>query len=78
MAREHGFDEESLRDGVLLLLGEVGEMARAVREEGGLKFSAGRLAKPKFISDELADCMIYLFPIANLAHVDSERVLRQK
>jgi NTP pyrophosphatase (non-canonical NTP hydrolase) len=72
------FEQEALRDVVLLLMEEVGELARAVRREIGLKTSQGRQNGGNVIAHELADCLIYLLDIANLANVDLDTALREK
>jgi len=77
MVRARGFQDESLRDVVLLLFEEVGELAKAVRKEVGLKVDLSK-QNYKGISDELADCLIYLMDIANLVNVNLDDALREK
>jgi NTP pyrophosphatase (non-canonical NTP hydrolase) len=71
-----GFQDESVRDVVLLFVEEVGELAKAVRTMSGLKVSGSQ--SHKAISDELADCLIYLLDLANLSGVNLETALRDK
>lgn len=66
MVRLRNFDQESLRDVVLLLIEEVGELTKAVRREVGLMVDLSKIEDYKSISHELADCLIYLLDIANL------------
>jgi len=73
---ERGFSDESIRDVVLLLVEEVGELAKAIRRQSGLKVENG--ADPNVVREELADCLIYLVDIANLADVCLEDALREK
>jgi NTP pyrophosphatase (non-canonical NTP hydrolase) len=73
-----GFDDESVRDVVLLLVEEVGELAKAVRRQIGLKVEATNRDNVKTIADEVADCLIYLLDIANLVGLDLEIALRSK
>jgi NTP pyrophosphatase (non-canonical NTP hydrolase) len=73
-----GFDDESIRDVVLLLVEEVGELAKAVRRAMGLKTSPSSSREQKTVSHELADCLIYLLDIANLADIDLEQAFQEK
>jgi NTP pyrophosphatase (non-canonical NTP hydrolase) len=75
MVHIRGFDKETLRDVVLLLIEEVGELAKAVRKRTGLKTDP---EADKSIDIELADCLIYLLDIANLANVDLDAAFRTK
>ena len=72
--RERGFGDESIRDVVLLLVEEVGELAKATRKAGGLMVGDTN----KTVSSEIADCLIYLCDIANLAGVSLDESLRLK
>lgn len=78
MVQLRGFGQETLRDVVLLLVEEVGELAKAVRSEIGLKMSEANRGPSKSIAHELADCLIYILDVANLAGVDLESALREK
>jgi NTP pyrophosphatase (non-canonical NTP hydrolase) len=60
---ERGFDKETPQDAVLLLIEEVGELARAIRNSVGL---ARADAGDSEIADELADVQLYLVHLANL------------
>jgi NTP pyrophosphatase (non-canonical NTP hydrolase) len=61
-----------------LLVEEVGELAKAIRFDQGLKLSSNDIEHTKSIDSELADCLIYLINLANLADVDLEKALREK
>ena len=78
MVMSKGFSSESPRDVVLLLVEEVGELARGVREETGLKVRRRVTARRKRISEELADCLIYLADLANLSDVDLRQAVQDK
>ena len=78
MVHVRGFDKETLRDVVLLLVEEVGELAKAVRRRTGLKTAAADPEAHKSVALELADCLIYLLDIANLAEVDLDSAFREK
>jgi NTP pyrophosphatase (non-canonical NTP hydrolase) len=57
MVRLRGFDQETLWDVVLLLVEEVGELAKAVRKRSGLKIAATDPEAHKSVALELADCL---------------------
>jgi len=78
MVNKRGFSEESLADVMLLLVEEIGELAKAVRHKTGLKVSRQNLDRSLSIKAELADCLIYLLDIANLAGIDLENAFRDK
>ncbi len=73
-----GFDDESMRDVMLLLVEEVGELAKAIRREIGLKVGVTKPEDRKKVAHELADCLIYLLDIANLAEIDLDDAFRAK
>ena len=78
IVRYRGFSEEDLTDVALLLFEEVGELAKAIRTETGLKVEERDLRHRKSLRVELADCLIYLADLANLANVSLEDALREK
>lgn len=73
-----GFSEESLTDVALLLVEEVGELAKAIRYKTGLKVAMENLDSSLSIEAELADCLVYVLDLANLSNVDLEHALREK
>jgi NTP pyrophosphatase (non-canonical NTP hydrolase) len=73
-----GFDNESVRDVMLLLVEEVGELAKAIRREIGLKVGVSKPEDRKNVAQELADCLIYLLDIANLADIDLDSAFLAK
>lgn len=64
-----GFADETPRDILLLLLEEVGELAKALRKVGGLKIDV-RDSRACAAAPELADVLIYLLDLANALSVD--------
>lgn len=78
MVKTRGFSEEGLTDVALLLVEEVGELARAIRFKTGLKVPVERLKSVKSLESELADCLVYLLDLANLANIDLEQAFRAK
>jgi NTP pyrophosphatase (non-canonical NTP hydrolase) len=78
MVHARGFEQETLRDVVLLFIEEVGELAKAVRRELGLKIDLSKQKGKKLVPHELADCLVYLLDMANLAGIDLEAAFRGK
>ena len=74
---ERGFSDESPRDILLLLIEEVGELAKAVRKAGGLKTDV-REPRDVAIGPELADVLIYVLDLANALSVDLAEALVAK
>jgi len=73
-----GFEKETLRDVMLLLVEEVGELAKAVRKRTGLKIAVADPDVHRSVAMELADCLIYLLDLANLAEIDLDAAFRSK
>lgn len=67
IAKNNGWNNESARDTMLLLIEEVGELARAIRKHEGLKRTSRYNVE---VEDELADVMIYLIHLSNILKVD--------
>jgi NTP pyrophosphatase (non-canonical NTP hydrolase) len=78
MVQLRGFDDESVRDVMLLLVEEIGELAKSIRREIGLKVGASKPEDRKKVAHELADCLIYLLDIANLEEIDLDEAFRAK
>lgn len=78
MVRKRGFEKETMQDVLLLLIEEVGELARAVRSFTGLKISRRQLDNYENLGQELADCLVYLIDLANLANIKLEDAFREK
>ncbi len=74
-AVERGYDSESPRDSLLLLVEEVGELARAVRGIVGLKRHEPQGSS---VSDELADVLLYLVHISNVVGVSLDEAVKEK
>lgn len=77
MVRERGFETETAKDLILLLIEEVGELARAIRKKAGIKIDP-KSAPLYEIEEELADCFIYLLDLSNQLDVDLEKAFRKK
>ena len=77
VTKSRGFEKETIEDAMLLLVEEVGELAKAIRNFLGLKSSRKRDLR-KDVRYELTDCLVYLLDIANLANVSIENAFREK
>lgn len=78
MVEQRGFAHESPRDTMLLMVEEIGELAKAVRKTSGIKVDSRTPAHQLNLEDELADVLIYLLVLANRCNVDLFKALRQK
>lgn len=76
MVAQRGFDKESLPEIMLLMVEEVGELAKVVRKAHGLHIDASSVQSTA--QDELADVFIYLLDLANNLGVDLEEAFRSK
>lgn len=73
-----GFDKETPRDVLLLMVEEVGELAKAVRKHSGLKSDEERKGRYPALEGELADIFIYLLDLANLLNISLFHALHTK
>jgi len=65
---ERKFNTEDPSKKLLMLIEEVGELAKAVRKTVGLKFTA--TTKTAELTEELADVQIVLLGLASLLDID--------
>jgi NTP pyrophosphatase (non-canonical NTP hydrolase) len=78
MVVRRGFDKETPRDVLLLMVEEVGELAKAIRKYLGLKSDEERKKRYPALEGELADVFIYLLDLANLLEISLFRALHEK
>jgi NTP pyrophosphatase (non-canonical NTP hydrolase) len=76
IVKNRGFDKDTPQDRLVLLVEEVGELAKAIREKQGLGM-AKDTSRTK-VSEELADCLLHLLGISNLYDIDLEKAFRNK
>ena len=76
-AEPRGFGHETAHDLVLLLVEEVGELARAVRRRSGIPHRGGQSRRDR-VEFELADCLIYVLSLANALDIDIASALGEK
>lgn len=65
---ERGFDTKDAGKKLVMLMEEVGELAKAVREVSGIKFAS--TTKRTELAEELADVQIVLLGLAGLIGID--------
>lgn len=65
---ERGFNTEDASKKLVMLMEEVGELARAIRKTAGLKFSD--TTSTADVKEELADVQIVLLGLASMLDVD--------
>ncbi len=71
-----GFSEQTILQKCLMLGEEVGELFKAIRKTEGVTVDAN--SKFGTITEELADCLIFLCSIANKYGIDLEKSFRDK
>lgn len=76
MNKDRGFHTNTPEQKLLLLMEEVGELAKAIRKTIGLGFS--ETTKVTEVADELADVQIILLGLASLLDVDMLEAVKQK
>jgi NTP pyrophosphatase (non-canonical NTP hydrolase) len=75
-AVQRGYGDESARDTLLLMVEEVGELARAIRKKEKLRRHGRAIREDEAL--ELADVFIYVIHLANVLGVNLSEVVKQK
>jgi NTP pyrophosphatase (non-canonical NTP hydrolase) len=73
---ERGWNEETVPEVLMLLMEEVGELAKAIRRINGQKTHQD--SKVHDVEEELADCLWLLVDISNRLDIDLEKAFRDK
>ncbi|HET7060045.1 MAG TPA: DUF5798 family protein [Candidatus Saccharimonadales bacterium] len=73
---ERGYNQETVPEVLMLLIEEVGELAKAIRKINGQVTHAD--SKVHQVEDELADCLWLLVDISNRLDIDLEAAFRAK
>lgn len=77
VTKKHGWDKNSVTEIFLLFTEEVGELAKAIRNETKLHTQTN--PKKRFeLEEEFADVFNYLLDLANAFNVDLETAYRKK
>ncbi len=78
MVEARGFSGERPRDVMLLMLEEVGELAKALRKTEGLKIDPTKADSYGSLGGEMSDVLLYLIALANATGIDLAMALRAK
>ena len=73
---ERGFDMDSPSNKMVMLMEEVGELAKAVRKNIGMKFD--KTTSRKDVAEEMADVLIVLVGLASILKIDLAEALENK
>jgi NTP pyrophosphatase (non-canonical NTP hydrolase) len=73
---ERGYNQETVPEVLMLLIEEVGELAKAIRKVNGQKTHQD--SKIHKVEEELADCLWLLVDISNRLDIDLEAAFRSK
>jgi NTP pyrophosphatase (non-canonical NTP hydrolase) len=78
MIEQRGFSNETAQDLMLLMVEEVGELAKALRKYVGLKIDHNKAANSTSVEEEVADVFIYLLDLCNVLKIDLFTALKNK
>jgi len=76
VAIERGYHRESARDCLLLMVEEVGELARAIRKREKLKRHGSEIQQDE--ASELADVFLYVVHMANVFGISLSKAVQDK
>ncbi len=77
LCTERDFDNDSVEESYLLLVEEIGELAKAIRQNHS-RLQNGQHSDTYNIEDELADVFWLLLAVANKLGVDLETAFQNK
>jgi len=79
LCKERGWDKNGHLEKFLLLIEEVGELAKATRIASGMYGEKAKAGQKRFeLEEEFADVLNYLLDLANHFNVDLEHAFREK
>ena len=74
-----GFEDQTTKDKILLLVEEVGELAKAVRKNSaGASVDPEKIENYDSVESEIADVLIVLISVANTLDIDIFESLKEK
>lgn len=74
-----GFENQNVKDKLLLLAEEVGELVKAVRKNSlGASVDLKKIENYDSVESEIADVLIVLISVANILDVDIFKSLKEK
>lgn len=75
---ERGFDDETPTEIMLLMVEEVGELAKALRKQSGLKTDQAKQDAYGNLESEIADVFIYILTLCNACNIDLAQAFQDK
>lgn len=78
MIRDRGFENEDIKDQMILLTEETGELAKAIRKTIGLKLDIAKDNDKYDIKGEIADIFNYLLSMCCTLDIDLIECWKQK
>lgn len=78
MILERGFKKEDVKDVMILLTEEIGELAKAIRKTTGLKMDISKDNDKYDIKEEVADVFNYLLSMCDVLDIDLFECWKQK
>lgn len=74
-----GFSEQSVKDKLLLLMEEVGELTKAIRKSSvGASVDYNKIDNYDSVESEIADVFFMLNSVANMLNIDIFECLKEK
>ena len=78
VVKQRGFDDEIPQDIMLLMVEEVGELAKAMRKFVGLKIDQRKVDSYTSLEEEIADVFFYLLDLCAILNIDLFTALKNK
>lgn len=75
---DRGFDDETPTEIMLLMVEEIGELAKALRKQSGLKTDQAKQDAYGNLETEIADVFIYLLSLCNACNIDLAQAFKDK
>ena len=78
IGERRGWDKNNYLEIFLLLSEEIGELAKAIRNQTGLYSEKNKENSKYKLEEEFADVLNYIFDLANCFNIDLEQAFRNK
>jgi NTP pyrophosphatase (non-canonical NTP hydrolase) len=78
VVQQRGFGDEKPQDIMLLMVEEVGELAKALRKVVGLKIDHNKRDSYTLVEEEIADIFFYLLDLCVVLDIDLFTALKNK
>ena len=76
--KERGFDDQTAEDKLLLLIEEVGELAKAIRKQSSIGIDYSRIENYDSVKSEVADVTIVLLSLCNIEGINLYHAIEEK